>query len=153
MIPTICFESHLHPKVNLVIKGLLLQILRTVILGNTFFSPIYYFPVISNDEVILFYLQTGFLTILFFFLILGTCIPEPGSVRGYRCTCPNHSYGRDKPVRYDANCALKNPCDSNPCQNDGYCLKKSNGKFTCACRAPYHGEFCEMGGSSNDSFG
>lgn len=83
----------------------------------------------------------------------GTCIPKPGSVRGYKCTCPNHSYGNDEPVQYDANCALKNPCDSNPCQNDGYCLKKSSGKFNCTCRDPYHGEFCEMGGSSNYSFG
>ena len=88
-----------------------------------------------------------------FILILGTCIQDPGSQFGYRCDCPIDYYGRGKPVLYDDNCALQNPCDSTPCKNDGYCIKESNGKFKCDCLNSYHGEFCEMGGSSNQSSG
>ena len=35
------------------------------------------------------------------------------------------------------------PCEPNPCQNDGLCLPGKDGSFTCQCVDGYSGDVCE----------
>lgn len=35
------------------------------------------------------------------------------------------------------------PCQSNPCKNDGKCQKQTGGGFTCLCGAGWTGDKCQ----------
>ncbi|VDI37034.1 Hypothetical predicted protein [Mytilus galloprovincialis] len=39
----------------------------------------------------------------------------------------------------------KDPCSSNPCQNDGLCVALSDGTHSCMCKLGFYGNSCEIG--------
>ena len=42
--------------------------------------------------------------------------------------------------------AVKLPCSSKPCQNDGVCVNDVKNKtYTCTCKQPFFGINCEKG--------
>jgi hypothetical protein len=57
---------------------------------------------------------------------------------GYACECPEGFKGQD--------CELVDtgdPCDPNPCQNDGTCSEDANGNTSCECPPAWTGDTCE----------
>lgn len=39
--------------------------------------------------------------------------------------------------------AKENPCDHDPCKNEGQCIEEQNGHYSCLCEKGYSGEHCE----------
>ena len=37
-----------------------------------------------------------------------------------------------------------NPCDSQPCQNNGTCVSHPNATFTCTCTSSFTGTLCQQ---------
>ena len=37
-----------------------------------------------------------------------------------------------------------NPCEPNPCQNGGVCIRNSKIEFICKCKHGYHGDLCDV---------
>ena len=54
-----------------------------------------------------------------------------------RCICPDNFGG--------PTCQSFEPCNPNPCNNDGFCYPDENDLFACLCPAGYIGPTCEKG--------
>ncbi|XP_015512725.2 cubilin [Neodiprion lecontei] len=64
----------------------------------------------------------------------GTCIPN--GLHDYTCRCQSGYTGR--------NCDTQaNPCDPNPCQNQGICTVSARQRPTCKCTTSFTGPRCE----------
>ena len=61
----------------------------------------------------------------------GTCISE-GCI--FICLCPDGFTGTNCETEID-------PCDSNPCENDGTCIKLSFMLYNCTCAPGYTGNY------------
>uniref|UniRef100_A0A8C4QSF6 Uncharacterized protein n=1 Tax=Eptatretus burgeri TaxID=7764 RepID=A0A8C4QSF6_EPTBU len=67
------------------------------------------------------------------------CLIRPASPDLYTCVCkPRYSGER-------CESGPRRPCDPNPCQNGGRCLKRGRRRSRCLCSPPYKGLFCEFG--------
>ncbi|XP_033106842.1 fibropellin-1-like [Anneissia japonica] len=64
----------------------------------------------------------------------GVCTSHPDTL-SYTCTCVSGYFGD--------NCEAGQPCDTNPCQNDGTCVN-SGSSYTCQCAIGFIGTNCNL---------
>uniref|UniRef100_A0A3B4VI55 trypsin n=1 Tax=Seriola dumerili TaxID=41447 RepID=A0A3B4VI55_SERDU len=68
----------------------------------------------------------------------GDCVINLNKSPYYECKC--------KPPFQGPNCKSSSPCEPNPCQNGGSCVK-GNRRFRCVCPDGYTGIFCKTASS------
>ncbi|XP_047465144.1 hyaluronan-binding protein 2-like [Mugil cephalus] len=67
----------------------------------------------------------------------GDCVVNVTREPYYECKC--------RPPFQGPNCKIRpsSPCEPNPCQNGGSCIKRTR-RFGCACPSGYTGKFCHI---------